>query len=379
MATGLTDLGADAARPHRDFGADSLIVCDRLVRIYVAAGGIEVQALQGLDLLVGRGELAALVGASGSGKSTLMNILAGLDTPTAGAVRVAGHDLAAMNARQRLAYRRRESASSGSRPPQPAAVPDRAAERGAADAAGRPARSAPRARRPSCSTCSGWRTARTAGRTRCPAASSSGPRSRSRWPTSRRCCWPTSPPGARHGHRRRGVQRAAEGQRRARRHRADRHARPGGVLGGAPGDRDQGRPDQHRDAAPRRPATARPPRTRSSTRSGPGRPAAAAAGDDRAAGHARPGPAEAEPDHIGVWPGRPRPGRRPRHGRRPRPAAPGRPPVTVATMVVVEGVTRTFGSGRTATRGPARRLLHRPGTASSWRCAAGPGRARPRC
>ena len=106
MAT-IADLGTEAARQHRDYGADSLIVCDRLVRIFVAPGGIEVQALQGLDLLVGAGELAALVGASGSGKSTLMNILAGLDTPTAGSVRVAGHDLAAMNSRQRLAYRRR--------------------------------------------------------------------------------------------------------------------------------------------------------------------------------------------------------------------------------------------------------------------------------
>jgi ABC-type lipoprotein export system ATPase subunit len=104
MAT-IAGLGAEAARRHRDFGADSLIVCDRLVRIYIAAG-IEVQALQGLDLLVAEGELLALVGASGSGKSTLMNILAGLDTPTAGSVRVAGNDLAAMNARQRLAYRR---------------------------------------------------------------------------------------------------------------------------------------------------------------------------------------------------------------------------------------------------------------------------------
>jgi ABC-type lipoprotein export system ATPase subunit len=106
MATSIADLGAESARQHRDFGAGSLIVCDRLVRIYLAAG-IEVQALQGLDLLVAEGELVALVGASGSGKSTLMNILAGLDTPTAGAVRVAGRDLAAMNARQRLAYRRR--------------------------------------------------------------------------------------------------------------------------------------------------------------------------------------------------------------------------------------------------------------------------------
>ncbi len=80
-------------------------MCDRLVRIY-AAEGIEVQALQGLDLLVAEGELTAIVGASGSGKSTLMNILAGLDSPTAGRARVAGHDLAAMTPRERLGYRR---------------------------------------------------------------------------------------------------------------------------------------------------------------------------------------------------------------------------------------------------------------------------------
>ncbi len=106
MATSIADLGAESARQHRDFGAGSLIVCDRLVRIYVATGGIEVQALQGLDLLVSEGEIVAMVGASGSGKSTLVNILAGLDTPTAGSVRVAGYDLSALSARQRLSYRR---------------------------------------------------------------------------------------------------------------------------------------------------------------------------------------------------------------------------------------------------------------------------------
>jgi ABC-type lipoprotein export system ATPase subunit len=84
---------------------DAMIVCDRLVRIYTGEG-IEVQALQGLDLLIAEGELTALIGAAGSGKSTLMNILAGLDTPTAGTVRVAGHDLAAATAKERLAYRR---------------------------------------------------------------------------------------------------------------------------------------------------------------------------------------------------------------------------------------------------------------------------------
>jgi putative ABC transport system ATP-binding protein len=104
-AATVSSLHADFTRAQTDYGAGSLILCDRLVRIYTAEG-IEVQALQGLDLLVGAGELTALVGASGSGKSTLMNILAGLDSPTAGGVKVAGHDLASMTARQRLAYRR---------------------------------------------------------------------------------------------------------------------------------------------------------------------------------------------------------------------------------------------------------------------------------
>jgi putative ABC transport system ATP-binding protein len=102
----LDALRMDTARSSgADYGDGALILCDRLVRIY-SAEGIEVQALQGLDLVISRGELTALVGASGSGKSTLMNILAGLDAPTAGLVRVAGHDLGSMSAPQRLLYRR---------------------------------------------------------------------------------------------------------------------------------------------------------------------------------------------------------------------------------------------------------------------------------
>ena len=101
LTTGQAELPASRG----GFGGDAVIACDSLVRIYSTAG-IEVQALQGLDLLVQPGELTALVGASGSGKSTLLNILAGLDTPTAGRARVAGHDLLAMGARERLAYRR---------------------------------------------------------------------------------------------------------------------------------------------------------------------------------------------------------------------------------------------------------------------------------
>ncbi|MFI5618075.1 ABC transporter ATP-binding protein [Streptomyces sp. NPDC051567] len=95
-------LAAAAPRTH---GEGAAIVCDRLVRIFTT-DGVEVQALQGLELTVTQGDLVALVGASGSGKSTLLNILAGLDVPTAGAASVGGYDLLEMSARDRLRYRR---------------------------------------------------------------------------------------------------------------------------------------------------------------------------------------------------------------------------------------------------------------------------------
>ncbi len=81
------------------------IVCEDLVRIF-SAEGIEVQALQGLNLRVGRADVVALVGASGSGTSTRLNILSGLDTPTGGRAQVAGVDLLSMSHRQRVNYQR---------------------------------------------------------------------------------------------------------------------------------------------------------------------------------------------------------------------------------------------------------------------------------
>jgi putative ABC transport system ATP-binding protein len=71
---------------------EPFIVCENLVKIYKVSG-LEVVALQGLDLTVQRGELMGIVGASGSGKSTLLNILGGLDRPSAGRVTVNGRDL----------------------------------------------------------------------------------------------------------------------------------------------------------------------------------------------------------------------------------------------------------------------------------------------
>jgi ABC-type lipoprotein export system ATPase subunit len=101
----LSDLEVRAARRAPAFGEGAHILCDNLVRIYKTEG-VEVVALQGLDLLIDKGELIAIVGASGSGKSTLLNVLSGLDVPTAGVARVAGTDLLSMTHRDRLRYRR---------------------------------------------------------------------------------------------------------------------------------------------------------------------------------------------------------------------------------------------------------------------------------
>jgi ABC-type lipoprotein export system ATPase subunit len=90
-----------------EYGSEALIVCDNVVRIYQTEK-IEVQALQGLDLLVNAGEMIAIIGASGSGKSTLLNVLSGLDAPTAGRARVGSWDLLAMSPADRLVYRRTE-------------------------------------------------------------------------------------------------------------------------------------------------------------------------------------------------------------------------------------------------------------------------------
>jgi ABC-type lipoprotein export system ATPase subunit len=81
------------------------IVCENLVKIYKIAD-LEVVALQGLDLVVQPGELMGIVGNSGSGKSTLMNILGGLDRPSAGRVTVSGRDLLKLSDGGLVRYKR---------------------------------------------------------------------------------------------------------------------------------------------------------------------------------------------------------------------------------------------------------------------------------
>jgi putative ABC transport system ATP-binding protein len=59
-----------------------------------------VESLRGIDLVVVEGELVAIIGPSGSGKTTLLNIMAALDRPTEGSVRIAGHETSTLSDRE---------------------------------------------------------------------------------------------------------------------------------------------------------------------------------------------------------------------------------------------------------------------------------------
>ena len=84
-----------------------VLEADRLYRFY-HAGDDETLALQGVSLTVHAGEIVAVTGPSGSGKSTLLALLAGLDDPDGGTVRVAGERLSRRDeeARARIRARR---------------------------------------------------------------------------------------------------------------------------------------------------------------------------------------------------------------------------------------------------------------------------------
>ena len=81
-----------------------MIVVEKLAKSVQDSAGV-LDILRDIDLQFAAGETVAIVGASGSGKSTLLSILAGLDTPSRGTVRLQGQDLFALSEDDRAALR----------------------------------------------------------------------------------------------------------------------------------------------------------------------------------------------------------------------------------------------------------------------------------
>ncbi len=82
----------------------SIIETKNLTKIYDGTG-LEVKAVNGIDLSFEKGEFAAVVGPSGSGKTTFLNLLGGLDSPTSGEVIVNGVDIWKLRSRKLINFR----------------------------------------------------------------------------------------------------------------------------------------------------------------------------------------------------------------------------------------------------------------------------------
>jgi putative ABC transport system ATP-binding protein len=87
-------------------GNGAIVEVDGLYKVF-ASGASRVEALRGVTLQVARGEFVAVMGPSGSGKSTLLHLIGGLDTPTAGSIRVNGEDLSRLDDDRLTLLRRR--------------------------------------------------------------------------------------------------------------------------------------------------------------------------------------------------------------------------------------------------------------------------------
>ena len=92
------------AGPPPEFGAPSLIELAGVEKVY-RMGKVDYRALRGVDLSIAAGELVAVVGPSGSGKSTILNMITGIDRPTAGTVTFDGKPLDTMSEEELAVWR----------------------------------------------------------------------------------------------------------------------------------------------------------------------------------------------------------------------------------------------------------------------------------
>jgi ABC-type glutathione transport system ATPase component len=183
-------------KPHAA-ASGPVIAAHRVVKTYPLPAG-DFTAIAGVDLRVEAGELVTVVGRSGSGKTTLLNLLAGIDRPTAGEVLVAGQAVQELRGSRLAAWRGR---TIGLVFQFFQLLPTLTVAENVMLPMDFCATFPPRQRRPRALGLL-ERVGIVEQADKLPsllsvvpsAASSSAPRSPGRWPTTRRCCWPTSPP-----------------------------------------------------------------------------------------------------------------------------------------------------------------------------------------
>jgi len=86
-------------------GPDDMLWARELIKVY-SSGSLEITALRGVNITIKKGEVVAIIGPSGCGKTTLLNILGGLDGPTAGKVFISGQDIRKMGEKELARFRR---------------------------------------------------------------------------------------------------------------------------------------------------------------------------------------------------------------------------------------------------------------------------------
>lgn len=104
MAMATTVTGSALGATDRSDEISPLIDLEGVTKVY-RSGRLEYTALRSIDLRIDRGDMVAVIGPSGSGKSTALNLITGIDRPTAGSITVDGNRLDEMSEEQLAAWR----------------------------------------------------------------------------------------------------------------------------------------------------------------------------------------------------------------------------------------------------------------------------------